>query len=250
MHGKAYAMKKFNSYLVLILILPNLILYADLLSAQDKTITVTRKVEGDTEHQIWNRIMHLFSMHDIPIETIDRSGGYILSGAMSFTNAFATEVAPSKGDCAAYVVAQGDTIGGIAFPPYYITGQLKIFILPDENFTECRVSIEHLKNYRLLPQHYPHSSLITYKEIDYPVHSTGLLENLLADFIIAKSDTIYLKLINGIVINQNENLKEASKKLNRKHTIQAVVGSLSGVAALAGVITIIAKTLPPPTNYP
>ena len=162
------------------------------------------KIQGDADNAVWKRIMRLFSDRDIAISTIDRNSGFILSGTVSFINAYAIDSVPALGDSTAYVIAQKYFVGKNLEQPSYITGQVKIFVLSDSSTTECRVSIDGLKDYDL-DSYYHRSGDVTYNELDRSVRSTGLLEKQVANYIAGKTNDVNINLVKGVVINPKAN---------------------------------------------
>lgn len=177
--------------------------------------------------------MRLFADHDIPIKTVDKSSGFIESDVMSFVKAYSIDGSPNIGtDTSNYVIAQRECYGNTLAQPDYITGQIKIFITPQGEKTEVQVSIENLKNFYSLAYRY------SCGEDTRQVHSTGILENKIADYITFKTDSVYLRLLKGVVINPKGNSSDISRSSNRKF-FAAVFGTLAGLA-VAGIIAVIA----------
>ena len=210
------------------------------LSAQNSTeppVIYSIKKDGDVNNAVWKRIIRLFSDRDIPINTIDRNSGFILSGTMSFINAYAIDSVSTPGDSGAYVIAERYLIGKKLAQPSYITGQIKIFVLADSSSTECRVSIDGLKDYDLDSYYYHRSTEIGYYETDRKVRSTGLLEKEIANYIAGKTDAVNVRLVKGVVINPKANRPALLQGNAKKATIGLAAGGagLFAVAASVGI---------------
>jgi hypothetical protein len=172
------------------------------------------KKSGDLENIIWKRIMSLFSDQDIPINTLDRNSGFILSGTVSFIHAYTLDSVATEDT--SYVMVQPYTISKQLVQPSYITGQIKIFVLIDSLNSECRVSIESLKAYDCDGYYTPKFTEDANNQFGRIVKSTMLLEKNIANYVICNTDSIKLQLVKGVVINPKENRIPLIQKRGRK----------------------------------
>ena len=190
-----------------------------------------------TADNAWNRVVRYFANHNLPIKIIDKNSGFIQSDILSFTDAYKIDSDTGSHIDTPYVIVQHETAYGKVIEPSYITGFLKIFLIPDSTGTEVRVSIEDLKNYHLTNVYHKHSATVTHNEIGRGIVSTGVLETQIAAFINTGIDTANLYVQKGELLNPKSNYAIYLKKKNN-----IMVGSLLG-GELGGAVLIVTSAI-------
>ena len=160
--------------------------------------------------QVWSRLMQLMdSQHLVACDT-DQSRGYMLTDTLSFISSYRIDSIST--DSSAYRVVQRQTAYQWNIEPSYITGYIKVHILPGDS-TTIILSIEDLKNYRVEWRHYRFSS--SRYEIKAKAVSTQLLEHTIARYLAV--DTAAMPLLHirqGVVNNPKDNYHLYTRKYN------------------------------------
>ena len=121
--------------------------------------------------QVWSKVIDYFAMEGIPIETIDKSSGLIVSSKMSFKDVHTKEVKGVPLNPDAYVVIP--SVLGYGIYDWTMDGNWNVRIKESDGRISINVNIVNLNCYG------NHQNSI----IQVPIKSTGKFESKLLDYL-------------------------------------------------------------------
>lgn len=135
----------------------------------------------DTFEEVWERVVDYFAFEGIPISTIDKSSGLIITAKMPLKDYCSREENGKPLDPDAYVVIPTSKGGlGTTMEPemlvshgWKITGQWNVRVKESDGKTAIHINLSELTCL------YP--SLNGYR--DAPIHSTGRFEQKILDYV-------------------------------------------------------------------
>ncbi len=139
----------------------------------------------NTFEVVWSRVIDYFAIEGVPITTVDKSSGLIVSSKMSFLNAYTREVNGEPLDPDAYVViptVRGE-FGIILEPSSFIGGTWKMIgdwnirVKEENGKTIVNVNLTNLACYYTTTK----SNITSSRPI--PIKSTGKFEKDLLDYL-------------------------------------------------------------------
>jgi hypothetical protein len=202
---------------------------------------INQAISKTSREDAWNRVIRFFADYNLPIKTIDKNSGFIESDVLSFTGSYRIDGDTMDIGSPVYVIVQREIAYGKIIQPSYITGHLKIFMLPDSSGTGVRVQIEDLKSFHIVDIHHKHSSVVTHDEIPRQAISTSLLEKQMCDFIVYGVDTNHIALQKGEILNPKNNYSAYLKKWNKIFMGSLLGGELGGIAIIVSTLSILKK---------
>ena len=203
---------------------------------------ISRNVSGISQDEVWNRIIRFFADHDLPIKMVDKNSGFIQSDILSFVSAYQIDSDSTALFSPPYVIVQREEAYDSIIQPSYITGYLKLFVLPANNATHVRVSIEDLKSFHVIDFHHKHSTTVTHDEILRSVVSTTAFENQISQYIETGHDTTHIAISKGEILNPKNNYAAYLKKNSNRFLTALIGGLLGGYAVVIGTTVLIVES--------